>query len=140
MKWLAYSTLLVINVSVSDNSTNRISGLSLIMTKPQMYQANCTVLGPAHSPSSMYKSYTALVAAFQPEQDFPCALGHAGIFLCNGGRFLQPRLAVFLLVTATCSTMAHRDVPERTKSTSQLFVVLCLQDWETGAVHVVISA
>lgn len=33
----AYGSLLVINVSVRDSGTNRTPGLSLIVTKPQMY-------------------------------------------------------------------------------------------------------
>ena len=48
--------------------------------------------------------------------------------LCNMGRLLQLGLAFFLLVTATRGTVAYGDVPGRTTSTPQLFVVLRLRD------------
>lgn len=51
-----YGTLHVVSVSVRDSNSSRTSGLSYIVTKPQMYQGSCTVPGPAHGSGSLYRS------------------------------------------------------------------------------------
>lgn len=77
----------VINVSVRDSSTNRTSGLSLIVTKLQMYQGSCTITDRAHGSSSLYRNCTdfdgciSVLTTFVELWDMQA--------LCNIERFLQ---------------------------------------------------